>query len=94
MADFVKRLRKWFKDIGSGMPGDKVNATFRGVDNSGNPDPIGDGVIGKVYEVILLSGSKLFAPCPPFCTGEAPDSNDIDDAVKRTLISCGKAIDD
>ncbi|MFI5405625.1 MAG: hypothetical protein ACHQ1D_03840 [Nitrososphaerales archaeon] len=92
---YVLRKTKWFYNIGAGQPGDSVLATYRGSDSLGNPDPKAGppdgGIPGKRYTVILMSGTKLYAPCPDFCNGgEAPKLNDVDRAIMRVVALCGK----
>lgn len=67
------RKTKWFYNIGTGNPGDFVQATYRGSDEAGVPDPLlgpKGGVPGKTYIVGLLNKvSAIVAPCPDFCNG-------------------------
>lgn len=83
-----KRIRstKWFTNIGTGIAGDFVEATYRGNDGMGNDDPFGEGIIGKVYTVVLLTKkSAILAPCPEFCEhGEQTSLTEDDWEIVRS----------
>ncbi len=78
----------WFTFLSTGQPGDYVEAIYNRVDSNGTSDPLigpKGGKPGHTYTVILLTGSKLLAPCPDFCNGgEAARLNDIDRALIRS----------
>jgi hypothetical protein len=78
------RKKKWFSMLGSGPAGTVVEAVYNGQDSNGRPDPIGEGIIGKTYNVIMLAKSDaILAPCPDFCNdGETIKLNTSD----RTLV--------
>ncbi len=80
---FVRKA-KWFRNIGTGNPGDFVSAYYAGEDADGNEDPKkgapDGGIPGRTYQVKLLTGTnKFLAPCPDFCNGgETAKLNDED----------------
>lgn len=88
------RATKWFTNIGTGNAGDFVEATYRGHDGMGNDDPYGEGIPGKVYNVILLSKkSAVLAPCPEFCEhGEQTSLTEDDWEIVRSYRKLGKRL--
>lgn len=85
------RKKKWFSSIGAGNPGDYVQATYRGADAAGKPDPLlgpNGGVPGQTYLVGLLTdkSTAVAAPCPDFCNGgEAFRTSKVDRAIMETF---------
>ncbi|MBK9983440.1 MAG: hypothetical protein IPP15_13815 [Saprospiraceae bacterium] len=71
------RSREWFRNIGTGIPGNIVTALYVGINSAGETDLLGEGEVGKTYPVVLLSKSAVLAPCPDFCDNdELPDGGD------------------
>lgn len=68
----TQRYSKWFTIHQPISPDNSANATYNGEYN-GVRDPIGQGQVGQIYRVVILSSTKLDAPNPPFSTGESFD---------------------
>ena len=66
----TRRYSKWFTISPANTTSGPAWATYNGVDDRGNPDPVREGSVGTTYPVTMYSRTKLEAPQPPFHTSE------------------------
>jgi len=88
------RLKKWFRNCGTGAAGQLVTALYVGIDEAGNVDRFGEGQIGATYIVVLLNKSNaILAPCPDFCeNGESPTISEADKKIIKAYDKLAKEL--